>query len=215
MRLLIADDHKLLRDTLSSFLAQQDDIEVVSVGDVAEAQHAISTAGPFDLVLLDYGMPGMDALNGLSTILEAPDAPPVVLISGFAPHETVERAFQMGIRGFLHKTMNATSLLNAIRFMAQGERFVPVDFVTAARPSDTGPVGPANVKAPVSLADSLTHREKQVLMALCAGQTNKEIARALSLSEPTIKLHVKTLCRRLGVNNRTQAAMIAREHGLC
>ena len=215
MRLLIADDHKLLRDTLSSFLAQQEDIEVVSVGDVAEAQQAISESGPFDLVLLDYGMPGMDALNGLNAILAAPDAPPVVLISGFAPHETVERAFQMGIRGFLHKTMNATSLLNAIRFMAKGERFVPVDFVTVGRGSETGSGNYSASTAPISPAENLTQRERQVLTALCAGQTNKEIARALSLSEPTIKLHVKTLCRRLGVNNRTQAAMIAREQGLC
>lgn len=215
MRLLIADDHKLLRDTLSNFLAQQEDIEVVSVGDVAEAQHAISGSPPFDLVLLDYGMPGMDALNGLCRILSAPNAPPIVLISGFAPHETVVRAFQMGIRGFVHKTMNATSLLHAIRFMAEGERFVPVDFVTSAPPPEPGTGSAPQGPTPTSLADSLTQRERQVLMALCVGQTNKEIARALALSEPTIKLHVKTLCRRLGVTNRTQAAMIAREQGLC
>ncbi len=215
MRLLIADDHKLLRDTLSNFLAQQDDIDVVSVGDVAEAQQAIADAGPFDMVLLDYGMPGMDALNGLDAILSASDAPPVVLISGFAPHETVERALQMGIRGFLHKTMNAASLLKAIRFMAQGERFVPVDFLISARPTGVQTVSATSPKASPALVESLTKRERQVLMALCEGQTNKEIARSLTLSEPTIKLHVKTLCRRLGVSNRTQAAMIAREQGLC
>ncbi|MFN7002893.1 MAG: response regulator transcription factor [Roseinatronobacter sp.] len=215
MRLLIADDHKLLRDTLSSFLAQQDDIDVVTVGDTEEAQRAISSSGPFDLVLLDYGMPGMNALNGLRAILDAPDAPPVVLISGFAPHDMVERAFQMGIRGFLHKTMNATSLLNAIRFMALGERFVPVDFVTGVRAVSPEQTSAARGTIPASQAENLTAREKQVLLALCEGQTNKEIARALNLSEPTIKLHVKTLYRRLGVSNRTQAAMIAREQGLC
>ncbi len=215
MRLLIADDHKLLRDTLSSFLAQQDDIDVVSVGDVAEAQHAIATAGPFDLVLLDYGMPGMDALAGLSAILSASDAPPVVLISGFATQETVEHAFQMGIRGFLHKTMPATSLLNAIRFMAQGERFVPVDFVTSSPSVEAGTYSAQPRGRAQQLSDGLTDREHQVLMAICEGQTNKEIARRLDLSEPTIKLHVKTLCRRLGVSNRTQAAMVASARGLC
>ncbi len=213
MRLLIADDHILLRDTLSSFLARQPDIEVLSVGDTTEAQQAIATRGPFDLVLLDYGMPGMEALDGLQAILARPEAPPVVLISGLAPREVVERAFEMGIRGFLHKSMPAESLLNAIRFMILGERYVPVDFVTEARSDPTVP--PSGNAAPLPLAESLTRREREVLLALCEGQTNKEIARRLKLSEPTIKLHVKTLYRRLGVANRTQAAMVAREQGIC
>ncbi|WP_071796121.1 response regulator transcription factor [Natronohydrobacter thiooxidans] len=215
MRLLIADDHKLLRDTLGSFLAQQEDITTVTVGDITEAQRAIATCGPFDLVLLDYGMPGMEALDGLQSILSQENAPAVVLISGMAPHEVVERALRMGIRGFLHKSMPASSTLNALRFMALGERYVPVDFMMGQaerRDTETALALPPGMRA---LAQSLTPRETEVLQALCHGHTNKEIARALGLSEPTIKLHVKTLYRRLGVSNRTQAAMVARSQGLC
>ncbi len=214
MRLLIADDHELLRDTLGSFLRQQEGIEILSAADTDEAQKLVETSGPFDLVLLDYGMPGMDALRGLRRILEMPDAPPVVLMSGFAPREIVEAALQMGVRGFLHKSMPATSLLNAIRFMALGERYVPVDYIIQGEaPRLDMPQAPGADVAP-GVAAALTAREKEVLVALCRGSTNKEIARDMGLSEPTIKLHVKTLYRRLGVSNRTQAAMVAQSHGL-
>ncbi len=212
LRLLIADDHKLLRDTLSSFLTQQDDIEIVSVGDVDEARAAISAGPPFDLVLLDYGMPGMHALDGLRRILALDAPPPVALISGMAPRAVVETAFRLGARGFLHKSMPATSLLNAIRFMVLGERFVPVDFIVGhdEKPEVPTPEHPSTAGTP-----SLSPRELDVLRALCEGRTNKEIARELGLSEPTVKLHVKTLYRRLGASNRTQAAMIARSQNLC
>lgn len=212
MRLLIADDHKLLRDTLSSYLGQQDDIEILTVGDINEARDAIKASPPFDLVLLDYGMPGMEALDGLRSILSEDSPPPVALISGMAPREVVERAFRMGVRGFLHKSMPATSLLNAIRFMLLGERFVPVDFIVGSEALTPHPL-PA-VATDASGLD-LSKRELQVLTALCTGHTNKQIARDVGLSEATVKLHVKTLYRRLGASNRTQAAMIARNRNLC
>lgn len=215
MRLLLADDHQLLRDTLSTYLAQQNDMEIVTVGNIDEAQEVLARSAPFDLVLLDYGMPGMEALDGLQAILGLENPPPTALISGFAPRDVVARAFQMGVRGFLHKSMHATSLLNAIRFMALGERYVPVDFMIeqdSLSPETEAMTRPA---AAPPMAEALTTREKEVLDSLCQGRTNKEIARDLQLSEPTIKLHVKTLYRRLGVSNRTQAAMIARSQGWC
>ncbi len=210
MRLLIADDHKLLRDTLDSYLAQQEDIEIVTVGDIDEAREVLRQAPHFDLVLLDYGMPGMEALEGLRMILAEPDAPPVALISGQAPRPVIERAFRMGARGFLHKTMPAASLLNAIRFMMLGERFVPVGVVFGDGSADL-----STASSPDDSATDLSRRELQVLKALCDGQTNKAIARQLGLSDATVKLHVKTLYRRLGASNRTQAAMIARNRDLC
>ncbi|MGY6548708.1 MAG: response regulator [Roseinatronobacter sp.] len=229
MRLLIADDHELLRDTLGSFLDREDEFAIQTVGCVDDALARISASPPFDLVLLDYGMPGMDALRGLQTLLDLPDAPPVVLMSGFASRDVVTQALQMGARGFLHKSMPASSLLNAIRFLALGERYVPVD-VLLASPSILAPqpsavpmlapiagpapdAGPAGLPQGRRLSDLLTTREAEVLRALCRGAPNKEIARDLGLSLPTIKLHVKTLYRRLGVSNRTQAAMAAQIHG--
>lgn len=208
MRLLIADDHELLRDMLQSYLQQEADIELVVVATVDDALATLGTSAPFDLILLDYAMPGTEGLDGLQRLLSAPSQPPVALISGLASVDVVRAAIRMGARGFLHKSMSARSLLSAIRFMATGERFVPVDFIFPQDAPDPAP-GP-DMAAPTSL----TEREYEVLRALCAGKTNKQIAIDLGLLEPTIKLHVKTLYRRLGVNNRTQAAMVARSHGM-
>lgn len=210
MRLLIADDHELLRDTLRSFLQQQDGIEICTVGDLDAAVGLLDAGERYDLVLLDYTMPGMNGLDGLRQLLDRPDTGPVALISGIAETEVALQAVQMGAQGFLQKTMPAQSLLNAIRFMTLGERFVPVELILSYMADPVQPQKPAIDRPDVTL----TPRETEVLAALCRGQTNKEIARALSLSEPTIKLHVKTLYRRLGATNRTQAAMIARNMGL-
>jgi DNA-binding NarL/FixJ family response regulator len=210
MRLLIADDHELLRDTLRSFLQQQADIELCAVGDLDSVFDLLAQGEAYDLVLLDYTMPGVDGLEGLQRLLDLPDGPAVALISGVADMRIALQAIRMGARGFLQKSMPAQSLLNAIRFMGTGERFLPVDDVL----DNLDPRPPSSLDVPARAAISLTPRETEVLAALCNGLTNKEIARDLQLSEPTIKLHVKTLYRRLGATNRTQAAMIARNLGL-
>lgn len=211
MRLLVADDHELVRDTLQSFLAREAEVEIVTVGDLPAALDVISQGIGFDLVLLDYAMPGMDGLNGLLQALSMPNPPKVALLSGLASREVAEAALAMGAQGFVTKAMPARSLLSAIRFMAAGERFVPVEVMLAGL-SASDPVPAPQPED--GRAVSLTPRELQVLVALCDGKTNKEIARDMGLREPTVKLHVKTLYRRLGASNRTQAAMMARRAGL-
>ncbi|MFT4784812.1 MAG: two-component system nitrate/nitrite response regulator NarL [Paracoccaceae bacterium] len=204
MRLLIADDHDLVRDTLAAFLKAEGDFEVTVTEDLHKACDLItSTEAPFDLVLLDYGMPGMDGLNGLGRALELSKGKPVALMSGIAPKAVAKEAMEAGAVGFLPKTMGAKSLVNAIRFMAMGEKFVPVDFLSREETEVENP-----------LAKTLTARELDVLSGLCRGLANKEIARELDLQEVTIKLHVKTLCRKLDAKNRTHAAMIAKEAGV-
>ena len=210
MRLLIADDHELLRDTLRSFLQQQDGVRICTVADLDETMQQLDADERYDLILLDYTMPGMQGLDGLRVVLDRPRTPPVALISGNAETKVALQAMQMGAQGFLPKSMPAHSLLNAIRFMVMGERFLPVDMI-AGELAQPAPVQPTGSDRPDIV---LTPRETEVLAALSSGQTNKEIARALNLSEPTIKLHVKTLYRRLGATNRTQAAMIGRNMGL-
>lgn len=202
MRILIADDHDLLRDVLRSYLEAESGFAVTTVADLPQALAAIAAGPAFDLVLLDYAMPGMNGFAGLETAIAAAAGTPVALMSGLAPAGVPEKVLACGAAGYLPKTLPARSVVNAIRFMAAGETYVPLDL---ARPAPAA-AGSDNVLSP---------REREVLTGLCAGHANKEIARDLGLREPTIKLHVKLICRKLGARNRTHAAMIARERSLC
>jgi DNA-binding NarL/FixJ family response regulator len=207
MRILIADDHELLRDVLRSYLETEGGFSVETVADLPEALGRIEGAravaeAPFDLVVLDYGMPGMAGYVGLEQAIAASCGRPVALMSGLAPPGVAEKVLAVGAAGYLPKTLPARSLVNAIRFMAAGETFMPLDLHRPPQTSVTSPLG-------------FSQREIEVLARLCSGQANKEIARELNLREPTIKLHVKTICRKLDARNRTHAAMIARELALC
>jgi two-component system nitrate/nitrite response regulator NarL len=197
MRVLIADDHDLLRDTLVMFLQSQGGMQTASVGTFGEACARIEADAPYDLVLLDYNMPGMNGLNGLRTAIAMGGGQRVALISGEATRQIAEDALEAGAAGFVPKSLPAKSPINAVKFMAMGEQYAPIEFMTAVDDVTSNPLA-----------------ELQVLKGLTEGKSNKEIARDLDVLEPTVKLHVKTLYRKIGAANRTQAAMIAREAGL-
>lgn len=203
MRILLADDHDMVRETISVYLESKGGAVVSLATDLAGALDKIRDEGPFDLVLLDYQMPGMQGLAGLSKAIAANVGGGVAILSGNAPSQTAREALKLGAVGFIPKTMGAQSLLNAVRFMSAGEIYVPVELM---REEAAPPAHP--------LAEKLSPREGQVLAGLCKGFSNKEIARELDLQEVTIKLHVRTLCRKLEAKNRTQAALIAKEAGL-
>ena len=198
-RILIADDHDLVRETIAMFMQSEVNFAVTSVSSVDAALAEIAAQSKFDIVLLDYNMPGMHGLEGLRRVLDASGDTAVALLSGDASASVVESAVASGAAGFVPKTLGAKSMLSAIRFMISGEVYVPFDYREQA--ADTS-------------AEGLTARETQVLRLLAEGLANKEIARELDLQEVTIKLHVKTLSRKLGARNRTHAAMIARDRNL-
>ncbi|MQY41264.1 response regulator [Epibacterium sp. SM1969] len=203
MRILIADDHDMVRETISAYLMSEGGAEVTTAIDLPSALNELEDSGPFDLVLLDYNMPGMMGLDGLSRALNANGGKGVGILSGSAPARTAQDALDAGAIGFIPKTMGAKSLLNAVRFMSAGEIYIPVELMREQASSQTHP-----------LAQKLSPRELEVLGGLSRGLSNKEIARELDLQEVTIKLHVRTLCRKLDAKNRTQAALIAKEAGL-
>lgn len=199
MRILIADDHGLVRETMAAFLEAEGDIKTETAGTLAEALDLVAAKGAFDLVLLDYNMPGMNGLDGLRQMQAANDGRPVAILSGTTTRTLADEAIAAGAAGFVPKTLASKSMLSAARFMAAGETYAPFNFMQQ--------------KAEAA-SDLLTPRELDVLQGICRGQSNKEIARDYGLHEATVKLHAKTLCRKLDAKNRTHAAMIARDRNL-
>lgn len=200
MRLLVADDHDLVREAIASFLQNSDGISVVETAATLDEALRIATGEyVFDLILLDYEMPGMSGLRGLARMKEAVGKVPVALLSGTAAPSIAKDAIAAGAAGFVPKTLSSKSMVSAVKFMAMGEIYAPFDFMQQAEAKTVG---------------DLTERETAVLQGLCEGKSNKEIARDLDLQEVTIKLHVKTLSRKLEARNRTHAAMIAKERNL-
>lgn len=200
MRILLADDHDLVRETIAAFLQANGFTDISLAASIDDAR-AVLAKTPHDLLLLDYSMPGMNGLESMGHLRAEHPKLPVAILSGSASRDLAEAALRAGAIGFLPKTMTAQGMVAAIRAMLKGEVFVPTDLLVSDAPQGEGML-------------SLTRRETDVLRGLCAGKSNKEIARDLDLQEVTVKLHVKTLSRKLSARNRTHAAMIARDEGL-
>jgi two-component system nitrate/nitrite response regulator NarL len=203
MRVLIADDHDLLRDFFDAWL-RKEGIEVTAACDLHAALAIAQEAPPFDLVLLDFRMPGMDRLDGLARFLVEGKGAAVALMSGNATRDVVEEALRMGAVGFLSKVMPPNEFVAAVRSMARGDRL--------GLPDDPRASGAAPI--PATPQGELTRRERDVLAKLCEGKSDADIARDLGLGEPTVRLHLKTLCRKLGTQDRSAAADLARMAGM-
>ncbi|WP_354002041.1 response regulator transcription factor [Pseudotabrizicola alkalilacus] len=198
--MLLADDHDLFRESVAAMLTADGGVVVVSVAQLEAALDSLAYQ-TFDLILLDYQMPGMNGMEGLRRVRQAAPHVPVAVMSGTTLRELAEEALANGAAGFVPKTLGVKALIAAVKRMAAGETFAPLSMLD----------NPPPLQAPL---EDLTRREREVLEGICDGKSNKEIARDLEVQEVTVKLHVKTLARKLGARNRTHAAMIARNAGL-
>ena len=165
-----------------------------------EARKKISEEGRYDTVLLDYDVPGMENLNGLTSLVED-NVGSVALFSGVANWLVVERAIQLGAAGFVPKSMPLKILGHAIRIIADGDVYLPAEYMRNPNGNEDDELG-------------LKKRERRVLGFLCEGLPNKEIGRHLGLDETIVKMDVKSICRKLGARNRTQAVIEAMKRGL-
>ncbi len=181
-------------------MVSADGVTVVAVADLEAALARLGNER-FDLAVIDYQMPGMNGLEGLARARAVAGKTPVAIISGTTRRDLAEEAMAAGAAGFVPKTLGIKAMIAAVRLMAAGGSFAPLAMLDPAPTAGTG-------------TGALTRREMDVLRGLCAGKANKEIARDLDVQEVTVKLHVKTLTRKLGARNRTHAAMIARNAGL-
>lgn len=200
-RLILADDHDLVRETIAAYLRAAGGFDVAVAENLAGAMAIVSDGGGVDLVLLDFRMPGMAGLDGLAQ-MRARVTCPVAILSGTAPPDVARRVLRAGAAGFLPKTLAPETLIAAVRHMLAGGIYAPDEFLC----SDLG--------RPEQARAGLTVREGDVLRGVAEGKSNKEIARDLDIQEVTVKLHLKSITRKLGARNRTHAAMIARDLGL-
>ncbi|SFP14415.1 response regulator transcription factor [Tranquillimonas alkanivorans] len=198
MRVLVADDHDLVRETIAAYLESEGGARASLAPSLTEALERVAAEGAFDLVLLDYNMPGMDGLRGLARMLEANAGRPVAILSGSGTQTLADEAVASGAAGFVPKTLSSRAMIAAARLMIEGQVFLPETLEQEEEAQRYG----------------LSRRETEMLRGICAGKSNKEIARDHDIQEVTVKLHVRTLSRKLGARNRTHAAMIARDRGL-
>ncbi|RBQ21666.1 DNA-binding response regulator [Spongiactinospora rosea] len=207
IRVVIADDHPVVRQGLCTFLGLQDDIEVVGqAGDGAEAVEIVAAHAP-DVLLLDLRMPVLDGLGALELLAERGLAVRVLVLTSVSDRADVAPAMRAGAAGFLYKDVDPGSLVQAIRAVAAGQVLLAPEAARAVLDGG-GPVPATQTAGP------LTEREREVLGLIAAGRSNREIARELSVAEKTVKTHVSNVLMKLGVQDRTQAALYAVRHGM-
>lgn len=216
MRILVVDDHHLFRAGLNLLLSKiYDDVAVSEASDIDSALACIDSEMPFDLVLLDVAMRGMEGMEGLRLVRDRIPETPIVMLSAIEDSEDVFRAIRMGVRGYILKSSSEHVLEHAISLAMSGETYIPSGIFM-----DSGGRLLAQAGMRGKLFDSanplsqLTPRQRDVLACMMDGSPNKEIARGLGLLESTVKAHVKAILKKLGAANRTQASMIASRHGL-
>jgi DNA-binding NarL/FixJ family response regulator len=202
IKLLIADDHEVVRSGLKVLL-EGTDVELVASLATGEAAVKYALEHPVDVVLLDIRMPEGDGLTALGRIkLDKPDLP-VLMLSTFDNPTYIARSVALGAAGYLLKGCSRDELLKAIRMAAVGENAWTREELRRVTGALATPRLAADVEVP------LTQRESEVLRQLAYGLTNKEIAQALHISYETVKEHVQHILRKIGVSDRTQAAVWA------
>jgi two-component system NarL family response regulator len=200
IRVMLVDDHHIVRAGLAALLNRQPDVEVVAEAeDGAQAVSLYKTAKP-DVVLMDARMPGMSGAETTVAIRKKfPDAR-VIILTTFDGADDIHRALQAGARGYLLKKMRGPDVIKAIRDVYAGQRFIPQ--TVGSRMAERIP------------CSDLTQREMEVLKHLAKGLSNKEIAAAMNFTEHAAKAHLKNIMGKLGVEDRTKAVVVALQRGI-
>ena len=210
LRIVFADDHRLVREALAPFIQRlAPTVRLDEASTVDEAVSLLEGNNQCDLTLLDLNMPGMDGFEGFNRLQHVAPDTPIAVLSGSIDPSDVSQALAHGAAGYIPKTTAGTTLVNALQIILAGEIYVPPALMTAQAARSGGTPGARETRT-VPLAD----RQMDVLKALAEGLTNKEIARRLGIAEITVKVHLQSIYRKLGVSNRTEALAAALNRGL-
>jgi DNA-binding NarL/FixJ family response regulator len=207
IKVLLVDDHQVVRRGLRTFLEVQDDIEVV--GEAADGAEGVERAEELrpDVVLMDIKMPGMDGVEALRRLRELDNPARVLIVTSFTEQRTVVPALRAGAAGYVYKDVDPDALAGAIRSVHAGHILLQLEVAGALLAQEDSTTGQGR-------GGSLTEREREVLGLIADGRSNREIARALVLSEKTVKTHVSNILMKLDLADRTQAALWAVRHGV-
>jgi DNA-binding NarL/FixJ family response regulator len=205
-RVLIADDHPLYRDALQAILPRAcNATQVVEASSQPEVTGRVTSDADFDLIILDLNLPGATDLSCLRYIRSVAPLTPIVVVSGIDDPATMSEVVMAGAAGYVPKSAPSNVLVDAIRVIMSGGTYLPAAAIVALRHSNSRTPGtPESAEG-----EHLTARQMRVLELLAQGLSNKQIARELDISEITVKAHVSLILKKLGVSNRTQAAIEA------
>lgn len=200
LRLLLVDDHFVVRSGLVASLELEDDLEVVAQAESGE--EALSAYGECrpDVVLMDLQLPGLNGIEATEQLCQADPGAKVLIFSTFARDDEVQAALDAGAAGYLQKSSSRDELISALRAVARGGRFLPE--------------GLADRLAGLQLGPSITAREREILALIARGRANKEIAAALGIAEDTVKRHISNIFQKFRVSDRAEATAEAIRRGI-
>jgi two-component system nitrate/nitrite response regulator NarL len=210
IKVIIIDDHTLFREGLQRLLVRHEIDVISSVSNGEDGIKSINKLEP-DIVLLDLRMPNVNGIDVLKNIREHNKSLPVVMLTTSDDEKDLIEAFRNGASGYLLKDMEPDDLVVALRDVLKGETIVAPNLVQILAKFHQGDDTEINI---TNLIATLTPRENEILELLAEGQSNKLIAKNLGISDGTVKLHVKSILRKLEIHSRVEAAVIAVEHGL-
>lgn len=200
IRVLVADDHPVVRSGLSMIIQYATGIETVAEASTGTEAVQLFRQHQPDVVLMDLKMPDMSGVEAITTILQDNPNARIIVLTTYDGDEDIYRGLQAGARGYLLKSVSREELLNAIQQVHAGRKYIPVEVGERLAERMSGP--------------QLTEREQEVLRLMCQGKPNQEIAAALHVSEGTVKFHVNGIFNKLNVSDRTQAVLVAIKRGM-
>lgn len=195
---LIADDHELFRDGLKLLLLDLLDVgAVIEAATLDEAIERLEEAEHVDLILVDLRMPGMAGVESLTALIDGFPESRIAVVSAWEERADIIAALQVGVHGYIPKSLTNPQLADAIKLVLSGGIYVPTSVGRREGPAPAGPAGAGGYR--------FTQRQRDVIAELRKGRSSKEIARALSIAEGTVKIHLAAIYRQLGVRTRAEA----------